>query len=145
MLLPFSQKVIQIPLTQTSGKIEDKKHSCPQVHGSHSPSTLSFSSQSPAASACSRATSSPMDNTQLNNIFGRYDAEDEDSLNFLNHIPDQGGHLKRLKRLPEDSPSPPGFSRSNGRWFDPLKGMKMLFFILHRNARYCSSWLSSCY
>lgn len=66
-----------------------------------------------------------MDNTQMTNIFGGYDPEDEDTLNFLNHIPDQGGHLKRLKRLPEDSPSPPGFSRSNGRWFDPLKGKKL--------------------
>lgn len=73
-----------------------------------------------------------MDGTPITSIWGRYDAEDENTLNFLNHIPDQTGHLKRLKRLPEDSPSPPGFTRKNGRWFDPLKGKQTSMHIAQR-------------
>ncbi|KAJ6781048.1 hypothetical protein PWT90_07233 [Aphanocladium album] len=62
-----------------------------------------------------------MDHSSIPSIWGRQDAEDEDVLEFLNHIPDETGALKRRKRLPTDSPSPPGFTKSNGRWLDPLK------------------------
>ncbi|KAJ4163605.1 hypothetical protein LMH87_005325 [Akanthomyces muscarius] len=62
-----------------------------------------------------------MDHSSLPSIWGRHDAEDESVLEFLNHIPDETGALKRRKRLPTDSPSPPGFTKSNGRWLDPLK------------------------
>lgn len=63
----------------------------------------------------------------LPSIWGRHDGENDATLEFLNHIPDDTGALKQRKRLPTDSPSPPGFTKSNGRWLDPLKGVLIFF------------------